>query len=104
MKNLTRIFQTAAALFAVFAMPHLASAIGSKGYTISQSSTAKSVTDCMASNATCTITIAMGSGISGANPGVMFANLVVSPSGAGVAASLSSTGPFTTSGSTARLP
>ena len=102
MKSPIRTLQTVAVLSAIFALPQLASAIASKAYTTSQTATSASVPSGAANSNVSTITITMGSSVTGGG-GVSLGNLAVSPSGAGVGAFFSSTGPFTSSPGTPTL-
>jgi hypothetical protein len=90
-------------LFAVIAVPHLASAAqGPSKWTVTLSPTSIIVTPGVASNATSTVTITEGSSLAASTNGVTI-SVAVSPSGAGVTASVLTNEPFTGASSTTTL-
>src|SRR5260221_262800 len=79
----------------LIALPHLSSAAqGPRQWTVKLNPTSITVTPGLASNATSTVTITEGSQLAASTNGVTL-TVTVSPLGAGVTASLVSTGAFT---------
>jgi fibronectin-binding autotransporter adhesin len=95
MKTLTRTLQTVAAVAAIFAMPHLASA-AQKQFSVSVSPSVTNVLAGIATNVTVTVT---DKSTAGSFVGSVTNSVIVSPSGQGVTASFSSSSSITVSNS-----